>query len=145
MARYQSPRRSDEEWFRLINECRRSGLSDSQWCKQHDIRDSTFFCAVKRLREKAYAIPDRENSIDVLSGSLPKQDVVRIDIEPESLPLSRPDPMQVVPASYLDNSHTIEIDVHGINIRVFNSVDTGLLKTVLSALGGVGCQVISPV
>ena len=53
MARYQSPRRSDEEWFRLINECRRSGLSDSQWCKQHDIRDSTFFCAVKRLREKA--------------------------------------------------------------------------------------------
>ena len=139
MARYQSPSRSDEEWFQIINECRRSGLSDSQWCKQHDIRESTFFCAVGRLRKKAYAIPDRNKFIDVLSNSIPKQDVVRIDIEPELLPPGRPEPVQVVPATYLDNSHTIEIDVHGINIRVFNSVDTALLKTVLSVLGGVGC------
>ena len=136
MARYQSPSRSDEEWFRIINECRRSGLSDSQWCKQHDIRESTFFCAVSRLRKKAYAIPNRDKSIDILPDSLPKQEVVRIDIEPEPLQLSKPEPMQVMPATYLDNSHTIEIDVHGINIRVFNSVDKELLKTVLSALGG---------
>ena len=136
MARYQSPSRSDEEWFRIINECRRSGLSDSQWCKQHDIRESTFFCAVSRLRKKAYAIPNRDKSTDILPDSLPKQDVVRIDIEPEPLQLSRPEQMQVMPAVYLDNSHTIEIDVHGINIRVFNSVDRELLKTVLSALGG---------
>ena len=139
MARYQSPSRSDEEWFQIINECQRSGLSDSQWCKQHDIRESTFFCAVGRLRKKAYAIPDRNKSIDVLSSSLPKQDVVRIDIEPEILSPDRPESIQVVPAPYLDNSHTIEIDVHGINIRVFNSVDTAVLKTVLSALGGAGC------
>ena len=139
MARYQSPSRSDEEWFQVINECRRSGLSDSQWCKQHDIRESTFFCAVGRLRKKAYAIPERNKSIDVLSSSLPKQDVVRIDIEPEILSPDRPEQMQVVPATYLDNSHTIEIDVHGINIRVFNSVDTAVLKTVLSALGGAEC------
>lgn len=136
MARYQSPSRSDEEWFKIINECRRSGLSDSQWCKQHDIRESTFFCAVSRLRKKAYAIPNRDKSIDILPDSLPKQEVVRIDIEPESLQLSKPEPLQVMPATYLDNSHTIEIDVHGINIRVFNSVDRELLKTVLSALGG---------
>ena len=136
MARYQSPSRSDEEWFRIINECRRSGLSDSQWCKQHDIRESTFFCAVSRLRKKAYAIPNRDKSTDILPDSLPKQEVVRIDIEQEPLQLSKPEPMQVMPATYLDNSHTIEIDVHGINIRVFNSVDKELLKTVLSALGG---------
>lgn len=139
MARYQSPSRSEEEWFQIINECRRSGLSDSQWCKQHDIPESTFFCAVARLRKKAYAIPDRNHSIDVLSNSIPKQDVVRIDIEPELPAPSSPEPIQVVPATYLDNSHTIEIDVRGINIRIFNSVDTELLKTVLSALGGAGC------
>ena len=85
---------------------------------------------------KAYAIPNRDKSINILSDSLPKQEVVRIDIEPEPLQLSKPEPMQVMPATYLDNSHTIEIDVHGINIRVFNSVDRELLKTVLSALGG---------
>ena len=37
MAKNQGPRRSDEEWFSLINECRRSGLSDSLWCKQQGI------------------------------------------------------------------------------------------------------------
>ena len=139
MARYQSPSRSDEEWFQIINQCRRSRLSDSQWCKQHDIRESTFFCAMARLRKKAYAIPDRSKSMDVLSNTIPQQEVVQIAIEPELLPPGRPESMQVVPATYLDNSHTIEIDVHGIHIRVFNSVDTELLKTVLSALGGVRC------
>ena len=139
MARYQSPIRSDEEWFRIINECRRSGLSDSQWCKQHDIRESTFFCAVSRLRKKAYAIPNRDKSIDILPDSLPKQEVVRIDIEPEPLQLSKPEPMQVMPATYLDNSHTIEIDIHGIEIRICNGADPLLLKTILSALGGGVC------
>ena len=139
MARYQSPSRSDEEWFQIINQCRRSGLSDSQWCKQHDIRESTFFCAMARLRKKAYAIPDRNKSMDTLSEAIPKQDVVPITIEPELLPSGRPESMQVIPATYLDNLHTIEIDVHGIHIRVFNRVDTALLKTVLSALGGTGC------
>ena len=80
MARFQSPRRSDEEWFQLINECRRSGLSDSLWCKQQAIPVSSFFCAVRRLREKAYALPERERSIDIVSNPLPCQDVVRIDI-----------------------------------------------------------------
>ena len=139
MARYQIPSRSDEEWFQIINQCRRSGLSDSQWCKQHDTRESTFFCAVARLRKKAYTIPDRNKSMDALSEAIPKQDVVPITIEPELLPSGRPESMQVIPATYLDNSHTIEIHTHGINIRIFNSVDTELLKTVLSALGGVRC------
>ena len=139
MARYQSPSRSDEEWFQIINECRRSGLPDSQWCKQHDIRDSTFFCAVSRLRKKAYAIPDRNKNIDVLSNSIPQQEVVRIDIEQEPLQLCSQEPMQEYPAPHLDNSHTIEIDAHGISIRIRNNANTELLKTVLSTLGGSLC------
>ena len=103
MARYQSPSRSDEEWFKIINECRRSGLSDSQWCKQHDIRESTFFCAVSRLRKKAYAIPNRDKSIDILPDSLPKQEVVRIDIEPEPMKLRNPEPYPVRSYLFLDN------------------------------------------
>ena len=139
MARFQSPRRSDEEWFQLINERRRSGLSDSLWCKQQAIPVSSFVCAVRRLREKAYALPERERSIDIVSNPLPCQDVVRIDIEPNPFTVKDPEPLQVIPATHLDNSHTVEIEVHGINIRIFNGVDTGLLKTVLSSLGGAGC------
>ena len=68
-------------------------------CKQHNIPESTFFCALGRLRKKVYAIPDRgHKSMDIFSSSIPKQDVVRIDVEPEILPSGRPEPMQVLPA-----------------------------------------------
>ena len=97
MAKNQGPRRSDEEWFRLINECRRSGLSDSLWCKQQGIPASSFFSAVRRLREKAYALPERERSIDIVSNPLPCQDVVRIDIEPNPFTGKEPEPLQVIP------------------------------------------------
>ena len=139
MAKNQSPRRSDEEWFRIINECHQSGLSDSLWCMQQDIPASSFYCAVRRLRKKSYALSERKHSIDIVSNPRPCQDVVRIDIEPNPLTIKEPEPLQVIPAAHLDKSHTVEIEIHGINIRVFNGIDTDLLKTVLSSLGGAGC------
>ena len=48
---------TDAEWLSLINECRASGLSDSAWCRRNAIPSSTFYTAVKRLRDKACAIP----------------------------------------------------------------------------------------
>ena len=42
-----------EEQYRLIMECRQSGLTDHQWCVEHDIKPGTFYNWVKRLRQKA--------------------------------------------------------------------------------------------
>ena len=54
----RSPRKSADEQYALIMECRSSGLSDQQWCMQHDINPGTFYNWVKRLRKKAcYEIP----------------------------------------------------------------------------------------
>lgn len=39
-----------EEQYRLIMECRQSGLTDHQWCVEHDIKPGTFDNWVKRLR-----------------------------------------------------------------------------------------------
>ena len=36
----RQPRRSDQEWFDLIMECRQSGLSDKAWCEEHGIPTS---------------------------------------------------------------------------------------------------------
>lgn len=33
---------SDEKWLDLISECRSSGLSDKDWCMEHQIGISTF-------------------------------------------------------------------------------------------------------
>ena len=49
---------SAEEQYKLIIECRQSGLSDQQWCLNHDIKPGTFYNWVKRLRQRGgYDIP----------------------------------------------------------------------------------------
>lgn len=32
---------NDDKLFQLITECRNSGLSDFQWCREHGIKNST--------------------------------------------------------------------------------------------------------
>ena len=41
-----------DEQYRLIMECRSSGLTDYQWCLEHNIKPGTFYNWVKRLRKK---------------------------------------------------------------------------------------------
>ena len=145
MARKQLPRRSDAEWFSIITECRKSGLCDSEWCIQHDIPPSTFFCALKRLRNKAYAIPESAKTPDNylnLDLTTSKQDVVKIDITEE---LVVPDTVTEIAqlntpvTSNLDNSHTIEISLGAASIKLNNNADPVLLKQVLLCIGGSLC------
>jgi transposase-like protein len=43
-------KRSSEEWFSLIQECRTSGLSVKDFCKNKGIHSSNFYYWVKRQR-----------------------------------------------------------------------------------------------
>ena len=41
------------EQLRLINECRQSGMTDADWCRENDIAVSTFYNWVSRCRKAA--------------------------------------------------------------------------------------------
>lgn len=73
------------EQYKLILECRSSGLTDYQWCKDHGINPGTFYNWVKRLRKKAcYDIPAPAGRDDFRPREV--QEVVPlmiIDNEPE--------------------------------------------------------------
>ena len=63
------------EQIRLINECRQSGMTDADWCRENDISVSTFYNWVSRCRKAAadqILPPNYSNHVE----SLPKQDVV---------------------------------------------------------------------
>ena len=45
-------RTSPSEQYRLVMDCRQSGLSDARWCEEHGIQASTFYNWVTRLRKK---------------------------------------------------------------------------------------------
>ncbi|MBO6310298.1 MAG: IS66 family insertion sequence element accessory protein TnpB [Oribacterium sp.] len=125
------PRRSDAEWYRIIMDCRKSGLSDTKWCQLHDISPSTFFSAVKRLRGNSFSIPER-TADDIYDLTIPKQDVVRVDIVPDVQP-----PREVISpeaAPHIDNSHMIEITMGDIHVSLCNGADPVLVSKTLSLL-----------
>ena len=135
--------RSDEDWLELITQSRRSGLADADWCRQNRIPISSFYNAVSRLRKKAREI------LELLSGGTGKgvyltsetstPDVVPIRIEPEFSPAEVITPGDGSPATYLDNSHSIEILMGNTCIRICNGTDPALLSAILSSLRRLPC------
>ena len=133
-------RRSQDEWLALIQECRSSCMTDRDWCEQHGIVVSSFYNAVKRLRKKACDIPYTSNkksyALDLTSS---KQEVVQIDIYPDHDPESDVAALPAASAMHLDNSHTIELVMDDVAIRINNSADPVLLGQILRLIRPVPC------
>ena len=73
------------EQIRLINECRQSGMTDADWCRENDIAKSTFYNWVSRCRKAAAdQIPAPNYGHCEIPRS--KQDVVPIYIVSDHLP-----------------------------------------------------------
>lgn len=136
MTQPRANRRSQDEWFQLIRECRSSGLSDRTWCEQHGILVSSFYNAVKRLRKSACDIPLSSNrrtyALDLTSAS--KQEAVQIDICPDPYPEAVPPAKQMCPAPHIDNSHTIELMMGNVSLKASNSADPFLLQQIIRML-----------
>lgn len=139
MSKY-NPRRSGQEWLRLITECRQSGMADYAWCEQHNVPVSSFYNAVTRLRKKACTIPesaalsDTTYSLDFTS----RQDVVRVNLCPDTETANSHTPVPMAVA-HLDNPHTIELMADGITVKISNSADPCLLASVFRLLKRQPC------
>src|SRR5699024_6157794 len=106
MAGTRKARVPMSEQIRLINECRQSGMTDADWCRENDIAVSTFYNWVSCCRKAAAdQIPAANyGHLEVLRQ---KQDVVPIDIVPDCIPEQHIASQML--NSHLDNSHTIEV------------------------------------
>ena len=112
----RSKRIPPEEQYRLIVECHQSGLTDHQWCVEHDIKPGTFYNWVKRLRQKgcmdlpaatgrSYSTPERQEAVrvdfhnpDTISYEQP-WDMVSASVERNSI--SEASPMKLSFGSFL--------------------------------------------
>ena len=120
----RNPRRTDEDWLNLIQECRSSGLSDKYWCEQHHIHPSNFYYHIKRLRNKACDIPESAGS--PLSQ---KQEVVQLSFQ-ESTVLPQTEQL-----SSLETPETaIRITLQGFQIEITNAAAGETIFHTLSAL-----------
>ena len=138
MGNKRVPGRSLDEWMELVTECRQSGLTDAAWCNEHGISPSCFYNAVTRLRKKACQIPEPAGKASTLDLTAHKQDVVQIAIEPES------SPAELISDSgsgstHIDNSHTIEVSMNDVTIRISNDADPVLLTRTLRLIWETSC------
>jgi transposase-like protein len=118
------------EQIRLINECRQSGMTDADWCRENDIAVSTFYNWVSRCRKTAA-------NYGYLEVPRPKQDVVPIDIVPDHIPEQHT--AAQMQNSCLDNSHTIEAAMKDITIRISNDADPALFTRTFRLLQELLC------
>lgn len=116
----RSPKRSDQEWMELIQECRTSGLGDKEWCELNEIPVSTFYTKITKLRRKACDIP-KANQRTIGQS----QQVVPLSILDESpIPLADAIPIQTdAPAVILKmNDYSIAITNHAARDTILNTL-----------------------
>ena len=128
---------TDEELFDLITECRTSGISDFQWCKDHGIKNSTFYAWIKKLKNKGASIPESEYHRGSMNPQ--KNEVVKVDIVADAYTNDAPGRLeQNAPISPLSQSTspTIEVQSGNLCIRFTNDVNPELFDRVIRSLGG---------
>lgn len=137
----QTVRRTADEQYQLIMECRSSGLGDYQWCNEHGIKPGTFYNWVKRLRKKAcYDIPPATGRGDYRPSA--QQDVVKLEIVNQPvLHEETPQLLNALPG-YTDTNcmeATAEIKLGSALIRISNDINPALLSQITRSVGGASC------
>lgn len=127
----RASRVSPEEQYRLIMECRRSGLSDQQWCLNNDIKPGTFYNWVKRLRQKGH--PDIPAPAGRNEHHSAPQEIVKIELGKPSIS------QMVIPGDSNTFSSTMELAIGSIRLRIPNGTDPVLLGQTLNVLKEFTC------
>ena len=138
METSRKPRVPMSEQIKLINECRRSGMTDADWCREHHICPSTFYNWISRCR-KAAADQILEPSYGHSDKPGARQDVVPVRIIPDHVQENTPAPSLPMADPHLDNSHTIEVVMRNLMIRIRNEADPVLLSKTFQLLQETLC------
>ena len=142
----RSKQTSPGEQLRLITEYRQSGLTDHEWCQQHNIKVSTFYSWVHRLKQSGEMnIPA---VIPTVVRKEPEQpDIVKIKIEDESQIATAPKsvltpepPAETRPAMQTQPGYPVmEVIMNDVHLRITNDVSPTLLAETIRLLRSAGC------
>lgn len=127
-------RYSKEEWLDMIRDCKSSGLSDQEWCREHHLSRTTFY---KHLKQFHMTAGDN-------GGHLPVKNLPPIPEEHEILPLIITDEpsLQVSdPLPVKDQCRTtpsfipaIRVTVGNITYEISNEASSSLVAETLRSL-----------
>lgn len=132
----RAKRRTEQEQYNIIMECRQSGLSDHQWCLENDINPGTFYNWVRRFRERACELPASTGKDQFQAVH---QEVVKMEIIPDHTPDLFGHPSTGDVLSTKEPVATMELKIGGSVLRISNQADPRLLEQTLKLLGAFSC------
>ena len=132
----RAKRRTEQEQYDMIMECRQSGLSDHQWCLEHDINPGTFYNWVRRFRKQACEFPapagkDRFQAVH--------QEVVKMGIIPDHPSDFFEQPSMEDSVEITKPVAAMELQIGKAVLRISNQTDPRLLEQTLKLLGAFSC------
>lgn len=132
----RAKRRTEQEQYDMIMECRQSGLSDYQWCLEHDINPGTFYNWVRRFRKQACEFPasagkDRFQAVH--------QEVVKMEIIPDHPSDFFEQPSMEDSVEITKPVAAMELQIGKAVLRISNQTDPRLLEQTLKLLGAFSC------
>ena len=120
--------------YQLIMECRKSGLTDYQWCHEHNINPGTFYNWIKKFRQNGCA--DIPKSTYSRTDNVPaKQEVVRIDFSSSKTSIVEQQNIRMETVS----DSAIEIPFGNTVIRIHNDINSTLLQQTLMMVKELSC------
>lgn len=108
------------QWAQRIHECRSSGQTVAVWCAEHNIKLSSYFYWLRRIRQAA-------------CEALPSHNTESNQIVPVDLPLSR----DAAGSANQEASPNIVIKIGAVTMEVHNSASQVLIENSLRALQNV--------
>ena len=136
----RSKRIPAEEQYRLIMECRQSGLTDHQWCVEHDIKPGTFYNWVKRLWQKGCM--DLPAATGHSYNTPESQEVVRVDFpNPDTISYEQPLNRVLTPMkeSSISGAAPMKLSVGSFLLTIPNGTDPQLLAQTLRIVKELEC------
>lgn len=117
-------RRTEKDWFQLIQECRTSGLSDKEWCRQNNITISNFYYHIRQLTKKACQIPANKRT-----SSREHHEIVPLKVLDEEKAEDVPD----LTDKTSFNTVPIRLSYHGTFLEIQNNAEQSTVENVLRA------------
>ncbi len=113
-------RRTEAEWIDIIQSCKSSGYSDSEWCRLNNIPISTFYKKLSVLRDKACS--------DDFSKPVVReeQEVVEVNLHQEH-PIPKVTPQ-------VNNEVALRLNINGVTINIFNTATKTTIDNTLQSL-----------
>lgn len=114
---------TDEQWLDIFQQCKASGISDLQWCRQNHIAPSTFYYRLNKLRKET------SESASEIKTMLPEyHEVVPLIVCDEDTSPKHPE---------VTVSPSIRISLGDIKLDVYNTADKKLIAETLMAVKSI--------